>query len=181
MPVFTKDKLPVELLVLQPKDHARLYQYLQTLQPATRRYFGPHFYDRESISSFYATEKMNTGYIAVDMLTGLIVAYHVIKAGCPDHERERLQSYNLVISNHTDATLAPSVADDWQQRGVGSLLYQFMVSNLLAKGTKRLLLWGGVQASNVQAIQFYRRQGFRELGQFEYNGINYDMLAELSP
>ncbi|TAE53568.1 MAG: GNAT family N-acetyltransferase, partial [Bacteroidetes bacterium] len=48
-----------------------------------------------------------------------------------------------------------------------------------ASGKRRIILWAGVQGDNEKAKQFYRKQGFRTLGQFDFHGLNYDMVLEL--
>lgn len=45
-------------------------------------------------------------------------------------------------------------------------------------GTKRIILWGGVQAGNEKAVSYYLKHGFRTVGQFEHNGNNYDMILD---
>ena len=45
-------------------------------------------------------------------------------------------------------------------------------------GFRRTGLWGGVQCNNEKAVNFYLKHGFRILGQFEYNGWNYDMVLD---
>ena len=40
-------------------------------------------------------------------------------------------------------------------------------------------MWGGVQMDNEKAVNFYKRNDFRMLGQFTYNGENYDMIFDI--
>ena len=78
-----------------------------------------------------------------------------------------------------DFTIAPSVADHYQSKGIGSKMLQFVIDDIKAKGAKRLVLWGGVQKTNVKAIRFYSKFGFNTLGEFDYNGLNLDMSLDL--
>jgi diamine N-acetyltransferase len=59
------------------------------------------------------------------------------------------------------------------------MLLDFICERMKAESARRILLWGGVQAGNEQALRFYHRHGFRILGEFEYHGMNYDMVLEL--
>jgi hypothetical protein len=45
--------------------------------------------------------------------------------------------------------------------------------------TNRIILWGGVQVENKKAVGYYLKNGFSILGQFEYNGANYDMVLDI--
>ncbi|KAF0240536.1 MAG: N-acetyltransferase, partial [Chitinophagaceae bacterium] len=79
----------------------------------------------------------------------------------------------------TDCCFAPSVADNWQNQGVGNALFDFVLEQVLFIGFSRIILWGGVQASNENAIQYYKKLGFETLGSFEYQGLNYDMILNI--
>lgn len=164
---------------LKPGDFDKLYEYLQHLSPDTKKRFGPHPFDKKSILDVYGNSDDHQGFIAQDTETLEIVAYSIVKTGFPEHDRFRLQSYGLTPDNKTDCTFAPSVADDWQSLGIGNSLFSFMLSGLKANETKRVILWGGVQYDNVKAVNFYLKNGFRILGQFEYNGLNQDMILDI--
>jgi ribosomal protein S18 acetylase RimI-like enzyme len=164
---------------LIPGDFDRLTDYLQNLSPETKRRFGPHPFDIQSIKEFYKNDSRNSGYIAVDAETQEIIAYSILKSGYLEHDRFRLQSYGLELSHDTDSTFAPSVADEWQSKGIGNNLFLYILRELQFTEIKRIILWGGVQSDNEKAVNFYKKHGFRILGEFEYNGMNYDMIMEI--
>ncbi len=89
-----------------------------------------------------------------------IIGYAIVQRGILEHDRPRLQSYGLELSNTSDCTFAPSVADKWQGKGLGHLLLNFIVSDLLDGGFKRIILWGGVQSNNYNAVKFYLKKKF---------------------
>jgi ribosomal protein S18 acetylase RimI-like enzyme len=167
--------------ILGSPDLDALHEYLTGLSEETRHRFGPHPFDRATLEGLYREQGSHTGYIAVEEESGRIIAYSVIKAGFLEHDRPRLNGYGLNPDAITDATFAPSVADDWQGRGLGPRLYEFMVADLKARGIGRLILWGGVQCSNLRAVNYYRKLGFTILGEFEYYGMNFDMIKEIKP
>jgi diamine N-acetyltransferase len=174
----TKNKDEFIFHTLAVDDFEGLCGYLLQLSDDTKKRFGPHLYDKESVTSFY-TGQQHTGYIAIDAATTAIAAYSIIKTGCLAHDSSRLQSYGLTLSDMTDCTFAPSVADRWQGHGVGTNMLQFILTDVKSKGIKRIILWGGVQADNQKAVSYYKKNGFSQLGVFEYNGLNLDMIAEI--
>lgn len=178
MIIEVKNKSQVCLRRLHSNDHDHLFDYLQGLSEITKSRFGPHGFDKQSILGFYQQPGEHWGYIAEDIQTKNIIAYFIIKPGYLQHDRFRLQSYGLMLDHQTDCTYAPSVADLWQSCGVGNALFNYILSDLKAKGFKRVLLWGGVQSNNEKAINFYLKNGFRKLGQFENNGLNDDMMLD---
>lgn len=157
----------------QSADLPLLLEYLEQLSPVTRQRFGPHPFDAASIAQFYADPFGVWGFIV--KTEGKIIAYAVVKRGGLEHETPRLNSYGLLLHPSHDCAFAPSVADDWQGRGVGTEFFHFIHNELSQKGIKGMILWGGVQADNEPALRFYAKMGFRRLGYFEYKGGNWDM------
>ena len=160
------------------KDLARLVNYLDQLSFETKSRFGPHPFDTNSIVGFYENPG-HTGYIAEDPETSTIIAYSIIKIGYLEHDSSRLQSYGLVLNNDTDCTFAPSIADQWQSLGLGNSLFQFILDEIKNRQIRRIILWGGVQANNIKAVNYYKRNGFRLIGKFQHNGENYDIIFEV--
>lgn len=178
MIVEVKNNRKASLRTLQSTDMEDILAYLENLGPDTKKRFGPHPFNRQAINEL-CTDKSNTGFIARDCLSGKIIAYAIIRTGYLDHDKKRLSSYGLQLSKETDCTFAPSVADEWQGLGVGHVLFHFIVTALKEKGINRIILWGGVQAGNLRAVNYYRKLGFTLLGEFEYYGKNYDMLKTI--
>jgi GNAT superfamily N-acetyltransferase len=179
MIIETKNKQQILLRRLNPDDFDKLSKYFQQLSSETVRRFGPHGFDKKSIVDLFKNSDEYIGYIAQDIETSEIIAYSIIKTGYLEHDCFRLQSYGLTLNNKTDCTFAPSVADAWQSLGVGNSLFHFTLSDLKSINIKRIILWGGVQADNYKAVNYYTKHGFRTLGEFEYNGRNYDMILEI--
>ena len=78
MEIVTKDNRIAFIRRLQLNDLDNLYNYLQNLSDETKRRFGPHKFDRESLTEFYESD-MNLGYIALESETNHIIAYSIIK------------------------------------------------------------------------------------------------------
>ena len=178
MQIEAKNKKHVFLRRLNSDDFGNLFDYLQNLSAETKNRFGPHKFDRQSIIDFYDL-KTNLGYIALTIDTKEIIAYSILKIGYLEHDSGRLLSYGIILDNNTDSTFAPSVADLWQSCGIGNKLFQFILSDLSKTEVKRIILWGGVQMNNEIAVNYYNKNGFKTLGQFAYNGDNYDMIYEI--
>lgn len=179
MQFSTKDNSAILIRKLEATDWDALVDYLQSLSTDTKKRFGPHLFDKQSIVAFYADTTV-TGYIAVDTIRARIIAYAITKTGYLTHDADRLSSYGLLLNSHTDATYAPSVADAWQGKGIAKQILDMILADLKQQSINRIILWGGVQADNNKAILFYRKNGFITLGAFNYNGLNYDMILTFS-
>ena len=174
-----KNKRQILFQKLGSSDFEKLSDYLFKLSAETAKRFGPHGFDTNSIADIFRKPDNYMGFIALDTETAEIIAYSIVKQGFLEHDSSRLRSYGLTLDSKTDCTFAPSVADAWQSQGVGNGLFQFVSSNLHSIGIKRIILWGGVQSDNNKAVGFYRKNGFATLGEFEYNGYNFDMILEI--
>jgi ribosomal protein S18 acetylase RimI-like enzyme len=175
----TKNNQQVHLGRLSTNHHNQLFHYLQQLSTETKKRFGPHSFDRQAIADFYSNKSENIGYIATDETSGETVAYSIIRKGFLYEDGKRLQSYGMEPNSESDCTFAPSVADAWQGLGVGNSLFQFILAQLKEHGYKRIILWGGVQTDNEKAVKYYQKNGFRKIGQFEFNGLNDDMISDI--
>jgi diamine N-acetyltransferase len=180
MMIETKNHKQLLLRKMLAEDVDGLVYYFGHLSNDTKKRFSPHAFGKNAIMDLFSTPESYAGYIAIDMDTSAIAAYSIIKMGWLDHDRLRLQSYGLIPGNKTDCTFAPSVADAWQGCGVGNSLFNFILSDLKLMGCKRIILWGGVQTGNNNAVNFYKKNGFITLSYFEYNGLNADMILNIS-
>jgi diamine N-acetyltransferase len=170
-----------QIRLLQPADLEALGRYLQKLGPETRKHFAPHDFDRETLMDLFVRQQdLYHAYIAMPANSDEILAYAVLKRGFLLHDLPRLQCYGLNPSHETDCTFAPSVADEHQQKGIGSLMMNFIISDLEKSVIKRIILWGGVQAENQLALRLYLRHGFVKLGEFDYQGLNWDMCLNIN-
>lgn len=174
----TKTGHTIELRYFILADTDALLSYLHQLSTETKQRFGPHPFDAASIQQLYGQPANHLGYIAIDSASTNIIAYSIINPGFLQHDQQRLESYGLTLSHTTDCTFAPSVADAWQSSGVGTAMLQFIKQELLQRAMQRIILWGGVQAGNEKAVNYYLKHQFRILGEFDYNGKNYDMIFD---
>lgn len=179
MIIQTKNKKAVSFRRLTGTDYDKLIHYLLQLSPETKNRFAPHSFDKAAVSHFYQANPFNHGYIAEDTSDGSIVAYAVIRFGYLEHDGDRLRSSGFVPDHFTDVTYAPSVADHWQGLGIGYHLLQFIEEELKTMERQRIILWGGVQQENENAVRYYLKNGFIILGAFEYNGPNFDMVKTI--
>jgi GNAT superfamily N-acetyltransferase len=164
---------------LEKTDIPTLADYLQLLSHESRMRFGPHGFDKASLDAVFSEGSPHTGYLALEEKGSSFIAYAIVRRGFLGHDAARLESHGLKPDPHKDATFAPSVADDWQGRGLGPRMFAYIREDLRTMGIQRIILWGGVQQSNERAVRYYQRLGFLTLGAFEYQGMNFDMVLDI--
>ncbi|MBN1873759.1 MAG: GNAT family N-acetyltransferase [Anaerolineae bacterium] len=179
-----RDKTLVTFRPLLARDARRLGQYFLGLSDETRRRYGPHPFDQATADMLCA--ELNYAQ-TLRMLATLdleeaeqVIAYFILVLGVLERDAARYARLAIPLAPDTDCTLAPSVADAFQSRGLGSLMMEHLIRVAVRLGRKRMVLMGGTQATNARAIHFYQKHGFRKVGEFEkppgFN--NYDMILE---
>lgn len=163
----------------QENDLPHLLSYLLNLSTETKQRFGPHEFTLEALQTYYH-HRSYTGFLLIENNSTYIIGYAILKQGFLEHDFERISSYQINPNSYTDATYAPCLADDWQSKGLGQLLWENVKEFLIHNHINRVILWGGVQQSNSAALGYYKKLGFRELGIFGNAGIgNWDMICEI--
>ena len=181
MAITIRNGKTVAIRLLKPGDEEVLYNYLQNLSMESRSRFGPHSFDQQTIHRICEQPDNDIQrFIATDESASIIVSYMLIKQGMIEWDLQRYAQRNQFYEPETTVTYAPSVADYWQSTGLGTAMLNIIEKNLAGKGIRHIVLWGGVQASNTTAVNFYRKNGYRFIDSFWHDDKdNYDMVKDL--
>jgi len=179
--------LQVTCRPLAANDAGILGQYFHNLSVETRRRYAPHAFDQATADHLCATinyaETIRMIATVEISLQQQVVAYLVLVLGAPDNDRERYAQAGISLDPQTDCTVAPSVADAYQDRGMGSSLMSHLMQVARELGRRRMVLMGGVQATNHRAVHYYQKHGFHVVHTFEApaGAYNHDMVLDLNP
>jgi len=163
---------------LSATDAEAFGQFLAGLSERTRRLYRPHALDESEARRICASIDSDPALrlIATPKGENRIEAYVLAEFEIPDDEKERYADYGIVLQDGLDCRIAPGVADNWQDRGLGSALLGHALGALHRLGLRHVVLFGGTQVGNSRAIHVYQKLGFRPLGSFYTKGIeNIDM------
>lgn len=175
--IVLKNNKEVIVRDLLPGDNENLLFYFNSLSPETKSRFGPHLFDKLTIDWLCSPQSNDhVKLIACDVSSLKIIAYSIVRLYIVEHEMPRLQTYGINPNHQTDCTFAPSIADAYQAIGLGKIMFGKIEEKLKNLGKKRIVLWGGVQSDNDLAVNYYIKLGFTILGEFWYNGKNFDMI-----
>jgi diamine N-acetyltransferase len=181
MRVSLRNGKSVEIRLVNQPDKDALYNYLQLLSPESRSRFGPHSFDWRTIHAIFdRPDTTIQRYVAIDEANNDIIAYMLIKQGMIKEDQQRYAERNQFFDEADTVTFAPSVADAWQSSGLGSVMAAFIEDELRKKNIQRIILWGGVQATNLKAVNFYKKLNYQFISSFWFdNKDNHDMIKEL--
>ena len=145
----------LEIRALRRSDRDRLEEAFYALSEQSRyeRFLGPkpRLTSRELDRLVDLDHVTHDALAAFDRLTGRLVGV-ARYAAYPDDE--------------SVADVAITIADDWQGRGLGSLLLGGLVERAAANGLARLS--GTVLAENHRSLGLLRKLGFRATGRDAY-------------
>ena len=166
----------IHIRSLQTQDLQNLSSFYQKLPEDVVRRFQPHAFDLPALQNIYGSHYRYQGIIALQ--NEQIIGYAVVYLGHFDHDLDRMHHHGIQPNHQTDSQFAPAVDPAFHGQGIGQQLFAFAKDELQRKGIQRIFLWGGVQADNHQAIRYYEKLGFTQIGSFDYHGWNHDMVYQ---
>jgi GNAT superfamily N-acetyltransferase len=170
---------------LMPEDDVRLAQFLKDLSPLTRRFSTFSGYDltaaREMCEAINRYDKLRLVVQGPAEPSGRLIALFEFSFAITTADQQRFRAYGINLDARTDCRFGPTIADEYQNQGLGNLLFPHIVDIARRFGQTRVILWGGVFARNGRAIRYYEKNGFRRLGVFnDADGVEcYDMMLEI--
>lgn len=187
-PITLRDGRRALVRPLKPSDVEPLAAYFLGLSEDTRRRYGPHPFDRATAEALCAAtdDPQMTRFVAV--LPGptgdAIIGYMILARAIWEGDRQRYGDAAADAVGEGCGCFAPSVADAYQSQGLGGQMAEHVMAAARALGMRRVILMGGVQATNYRARRLYARLGFRRVGDFwvqqgERHIFNYDMALDL--
>ncbi|MFI9600012.1 GNAT family N-acetyltransferase [Streptomyces sp. NPDC052043] len=159
--------------------------FLDPLSSETRRLSTFDGYDlataRELCDAIARYDKLRL--VLEDVPSSRIVGLAEFSLDLTPGDIARYQEAGIRLAETTDCRFGPTLADDYQGRGVGTLVLPLVTEVARLLGRTRIILWGGVRANNPRAIRYYEKNGFQSVGFFaEADGsLSLDMMLDLHP
>ena len=173
---------------LSATDSAILGEYFMNLSPQTIDLYGPHPFDQDTANQLCAEIDLTRiiRWIAIFTADGReqVVGYLIQHLGIPADEMQRYAQAGRALDPAAGCLVAPSVADAYQNQGLGSPMMAHVLKVARQMGLKYALLEGGVFAHNERAVHYYEKHGFQRAGTFVASWAkgrpSYDMICYLS-
>jgi len=162
---------------LLPDNVGKLARFLAGLSPHSRRLSTFSGYGRataqELCDAIARFDKLRLALVETSAPEHPSVGLFEFSFDLTAGDRERHQGHGCPLDPTTDCRFGPTLADAWQNRGVGTRLLPAIFALARGFGRRRIILWGGVLVDNRRAIRYYEKNGFRHVGRF----VNDDGLA----
>ena len=174
------DGTPFAARLLRSDDDDALGVYFDGLSEATRGVYGPHPFSSDHARLLCAEIDRTSLLTFLAIVDDEVTAYFLLQLGVRDGDRKRYAEHGPPLVDDDTCTFAPSVADAFQERGVGSAMMPLVLGTARQLGRRCIVLWGGVRGDNPRARHFYEKFGFRHVGHFSAGGLdNHDMILDL--
>lgn len=163
------------LRLLGVNDSRVLGEFFRGLSHETRSRFAPHQLSMEYASALCHRLDQDSADRFILISAEECVGYFILDPVIPIHEADRFRTFGISLESYRDCMFAPCMADNYQGRGLATKSMPFLLDHCLRKGYRSLALLGGTQESNLQALQFYRKFGFKKIGGYLTEVYNIDM------
>lgn len=152
---------------LMAKDVGVLTKFLQGLSEETRRFSTFESYDKKMATKLCDAinryDKLRFVLVNVrSQIAGLIE----FSFGIPAGDIKRYEGYKNKLNKDTDCRWGITLADKYQNKSIGTLIFPTIVKLVTQFDKRRIILYGGVLADNYRAIHYYSKLGFRSVGAF---------------
>ncbi len=171
---------------LRASDIEPLTAYFEGLSEETKGCYGPHPFDRATAEKLCASinHAETVRFVAVlgdDTSTPEFIGYMILtRQMWPDD----IVRYGEHLLQGQSACFAPSVADAYQNQGVGIQMARCVMASARTMGLQQVILMGGVLARNERAHHFYYKLGFVDVGEFRTGQqgeiLNYAMVLNFT-
>lgn len=179
------DDTRVKFRPLKESDVDMLAEFLMDLSDLTRQRSSFESYDLNCASDLcYAINKYDKlRFVCVynnESDINRIVGLLELSFGIPESDVKRFADEGIKLNEETDVRFGPTLADDFQGKGLGPKVFNEIVEIVRNFGKKRILLWGGVLESNAPAVKYYEKLGFKKATTFIKDGKNhFDMILNI--
>lgn len=165
---------------LAAHDTPALFDFFESLSPASKRRFQPHPLTLDAARGLCEAASSSTLRLVV-LAHSRIVAYFILEPQVSPHEVGRYRDHGIELEAGKDWMFAPAVTDRLQNEGIASEAMPHLLTMARAAGARSLVLMGGTQATNARAIAFYEKFSFKRHGGYQTEVFNHDMRCIIAP
>jgi len=168
--------------LLKKDDKKILTYFFLSLSDEFKRWYNPHPFDKKTAIDI-CNNKDNKHKKVIGICDGKIIAYCQLFFGLRSWEDMRFKKRNvLFFVDNTVCTIAPCVVENWQDKGIGQKMMEYIIDTCKKYNKKYILLWGGVVVKNKNAVRYYERLNFKKTKKWLHpiaRVMSYDMYREL--
>lgn len=179
--VKLKNNVTTTLRPLLSTDAKALADFLSGLSITTRKFYTLDSFDEKTAQQLCADINKYDKLRFVADMNNEIVGLFEFSMDLVKEDIDRYAGYGTTLQSGRDCRFGPCIADSIQGTGFASAVFPYISAIAKKLGQKRMILWGGVFVENTKAIQYYLRNGFKEVGRFKNRDgiVSIDMIIEL--
>lgn len=174
-----------EKITFRPLLHSdikKLTSFLESLSTETRRLSTFDSYDkvtaRELCSAISKYDKLR---FVLENEKEEIIGLIEFTLDIPQSIIGQYTEYQIRLDRENTCRFGPTLSDQYQSKGLGNLLFPYILKIVKLLNKKQIILYGGVLVDNTRAINYYQKHGFEIVGKFkDAEGVEkFDMILSL--
>jgi len=172
----------ITLRPLQQPDTQKLTTFLENLSLGTRKLSTFDSYDAVTAKELCdAISKYDKLRFVLENQDKEIIGLIEFTFDIPENVVEQYKGYGIDLDIDNTCRFGPTLADDYQSKGLGSLVFPYVIKIAELLGKKYIILYGGVFADNIRAIKYYEKHGFKVVGKYtdEDGRKSVDMILDI--
>jgi|ETNvirnome_2_300_1030623.scaffolds.fasta_scaffold33486_2 GNAT superfamily N-acetyltransferase len=163
---------------LRLNDENLLKKFFSSFSPSMKKWYSSSLFNDDIAEKI--CRKKDKSLKAVVILHGKkIVGYCVLFFGLRKWEKHR---YNNKFEEDKACTVAPCLCDEFQNIGLGTEMFLYIIDISRYYDKSVILLWSGVVLKNKQAVHFYKKLNFKINRKWLHpiaHVMSYDMYLEI--
>ncbi len=175
------DRTKIVFRLLRQNDKQILIDLFFSLSDEFKKWYNPHPFDEKTAIEI-CDNKDEDHQKVIGVHDGKIVAYCQLFFGLRYWESKRFSKRSMFFINSEVCTIAPCVAEDFQGKGVGSIMMEYIIDICKKYNKKYILLWGGVVVKNKKAVRYYEKMDFKRTKKWLHpiaRVMSYDMYLRI--
>lgn len=163
-------------------DINKLTVFLENLSTETRRLSTFDSYDKVTATELCnSINKYDKLRFVLEKQNREIVGLIEFTLDIPQEVVDKYAAYGVSLDIENTCRFGPTLSDKYQSKGLGSLIFPYIVEVVKLLNKKHVILYGGVFADNLRAIKYYEKHGFKFAGKYSNeNGVEtVDMILSI--
>ncbi len=167
--------------LLKSYDNVVLIDFFTNFSENLKKWYNPHPFDKKTVIEI--CNNIEDKYKRViGVCDGKIVSYCQLFFGLRYWENVRFNKRGIYFNDNSVCTIAPCVAENLQNKGLGSNMMEYIISVCKKYNKQYIILHGGVVVKNKRAVAYYEKNNFKKTKKWFHplaKVMNYDMFLKI--
>jgi len=167
--------------LLKKNDKNILIDFFANLSNNLKKWYNPHPFNKKTAIEI-CNDVDGKHKKVIGIYNKKIISYCQLLFGLRKWEDIRFKKRGIFFNDKDVCTIAPCVIEDFQHKGLGLKMMEYVISICNKYNKKYIILQGGVVVKNKKAIGYYKKNNFKMTKKWLHplvRVMSYDMFLEI--